>query len=129
MAGVTYILNNDSTFRTLVGQNSRLTKYKVYPVIAPQVEVFPYSVVRMTSRVRECKGGGFAASFTVSSYAPNYEDVSDIDDAVVDALDGVSGTYNSVVFGRINFTDSRDDYVDTYGGLYVRVSTFDCSYA
>lgn len=126
--GVTYILKNDAGVQAILGQNFAATKYKVYPVIAPQTEIFPYSVCRMSSRIVEAKNCGYTAEFIVSSYHQNYDDVADLDDAIVTALNGENGTHNGVTFGYITFLNSNDNYVEAYGGLYVRESTFKCSY-
>jgi hypothetical protein len=130
---VTYILNTDATFQTLVGQNVATSKYKAYPLIAPQVESVPYSICRMTSKQLQHKGtsaGGrnsYRCGFQVVSYADSYDDVALIDDAVVEALVPYSGTINGVNISFLEFIDSSDDYVDSYGGLFVRTSTFECN--
>jgi len=128
--GVTYILKNDVTFQTIVGQNAALSKYKVYPVIAPQTEIIPYSVVRMTSKELLHKGqsgsnrNSYEVNFSVASYHKNYDDVDLLDQAVIQALVPFRGSANGVTFGYIEFTNSSDDYVEAYGGLYARVSSF-----
>lgn len=130
---ITYILKTDATFQTLIGQNVALTKYKAYPVIAPQPESVPYSICRMTSKQLLHKGrsaGGrnaFKCEFQVTSYAMNYDDVAQIDDAVVEALVPFSGTVNGVAISYMEFINSSDDYADTFGGLYVRNSIFECN--
>ena len=126
--GVTYILETDATVQSLVGQNVALTKYKAYPVIAPQDEKVPYSVCTMTSMQLLYKGRAtYECEFTVSSYHINYDDVYALDNAVRSALVPTSGTYNSIAFGYIEHSGTSDGYVDTFGGLYVKNSTFVCS--
>lgn len=128
--GVTYILKNDVTFQSIVGQNVALSKYKAYPLIAPQPESVPYSVVRMTNKELLHKGASgsnrnaFNVSFMVTSYHINYDDVDLLDQAVIQALVPYRGTANSVVFGWIEYVNSVDEYVDAYGGLYARMSNF-----
>lgn len=125
--GVTYILNSDSGFQSLVGQNKALTKYKAYPLIAPQQEEAPYSICKMTSKSLKCKGlTTFDCGFDVISYAGNYDDVQLIDDAVLEALVPYSGTVNGVAFSDISFINTSDDFVETYGGLHVKISSFTC---
>lgn len=125
--GITAILNNDDTFKTLVGQNVALTKYKAYPVMAPQDEKAPYSICRMTSKNLKCKGlADFDCGFEVVSYAKNYDDVQVIDDAVLEALVPYRGTINGVQFSDIAFTGSSDAFTETEGGLYAKVSSFTC---
>jgi len=131
--GVTYILETDSVFQSLVGLNVAGTKYKAYPVIAPQDEKAPYSVCTMTGMVLQHKGntaGGrstYECEFTVSSYDINYDDVYALDNAVLEALVRRSATYNSIAFGYIEHLGTSDGYVETLGGLYVKTSTFNCS--
>ena len=126
--GVTYILNTDATVQSLVGQNAALTKYKAYPVMAPQDEKVPFSICRMTSMVLQYKGRSvFECAFLVSSYHINYDDVYALDNAVLEALVPTRGTYNGINFGYIEHQGTTDDFVETYGGLYVKNSTFNCS--
>lgn len=127
--GVTYILKNDVTFQSLVGQNVALSKYKAYPVICPQPELVPYSVVRMTSKTLQSKGKNssrneFEVEFTVASYCNSYDDVDALDNAVIQAIVPYRGTANGITFGYIEFVNSMDEYVETYGGLYARMSSF-----
>ena len=124
--GITYILKNDSTFQSIVGQNAALSKYKAYPVISPQTEVVPFSVCRMNSKRMIGKGRNeFECSFTVSSYHKNYDDVEDLDYAVVQALVPRTGTYNGVTFGYIEFENTSDSF-EMQGELYGKVSSFNC---
>lgn len=127
--GVTYILKNDSTFQSLVGQNAALSKYKAYPVICPQPEIAPYSVVRMTGKRLMTKGKNsprneFEVEFSVASYCNSYDDVDALDQAVIQALIPYRGTVNGVTFGYVEFLSSMDDYVEAYGGLYARITSF-----
>lgn len=126
--GVTYILNNNVAFQGLVGQNVAATKYKAYPLIAPQDEKAPYSICRMTSMRLQYKGRSvFEGQFQVMSYHINYDDVYALDNAVTQALVPISGTYNGVNFGYIEHEDTSDDIAETYGILYVKTSTFNYS--
>lgn len=126
--GITHILENDVTVQGLLGLNLAGTKHKIYPVVCPQPEQTPYAVCRMTGKVRQYKGGTvYVCAFTVASFHRNMDDVEVIDDAILNALDNVKGTYNGITFGYIIHTDTKDDYVDTEGGLYSKISTFECS--
>jgi hypothetical protein len=132
--GITYILKNDPAFQTLVGQNAALSKYKAYPVIAPQPELIPYSVCKMTSKTLKHKGASsvqarntFDVEFMVASYAKAYDDVDAIDNAVIQALVPYSGTVNGVSFTYIELLDSSDDYVEAYGGIFARMTRFTCT--
>lgn len=126
--GITYILNNDSGFQTLVGQNKAATKYKAYPVVCPEPEETPYSVVFMTSKnpFGECKDAAttFAYSFDVFSYHNNFEDVVALDLAVVAALVGKTGAYNSVTFQQIRFETTRDEPFSDVYKVFSRASSF-----
>jgi len=132
LKGVTYILKTDANFQALVGQNAALSKYKIYPVICPQPEIVPYSVSKITGRRLTHKGTAgsnrnvFDVDFIVASYHKNYDDVDALDNAVIQALVPFKGTANGVLFKSIEFQDSFDDYENTYGGLYVRMSSFAC---
>ena len=117
--GVTYILNNDATFQGIAGLNKAGAKYKAYPVICPLPEEAPYSVVLLTGKISfgQCKDADttFSYSFDVVSYHKNFEDVVTLDEAVVDALVGKTGTYNSIVFNEIRFDNTRDgEYSSEY---------------
>jgi hypothetical protein len=126
--GITYILKTDTTFQTRVGQNVALSKYKAYPVIAPQTESVPYSVCRMTAKALQYKGRStYLCEFQVASYNKNYDDLEELEDAVIEALVPRRGTYNGIDFNYIEFTNSSDDYVEAYSGLYVRITSFSCS--
>ena len=131
--GITYILKTNAAFQSIVGQNRAMDKYKAYPVICPQPEINPYSVVRITSKSLTHKGASgsnrnvFNVEFTVSSYHKNYDDVDLLDNAVIQALVPYRGSANGVSFGSIEFGNSYDSYEDVYGGLYVRVSSFTCN--
>ena len=126
--GVTHILNNDATFQGIVGQNKAGSKYKAYPVVCPQPEEAPYSVVLLSGKnpFGECKGANvsFSYSFDVVSYHKNFEDVVSLDEAVVDALSGTSGPHNGVTFQEIKFDSTRDgEYSHDYK-VFSRVSSF-----
>lgn len=128
--GITHILTNNAAVQNLVGRNKANTKYKAYPGICGEPEKFPYSIVRQTGKtpVGECKdgqGSTYDYSYDVFSYHVNYEEAEAIDAAVVNALQGTSGTHNSVVFTEdirhINTVDG--DYVAEFK-LHVKVSSF-----
>lgn len=119
--GVIDILIANATIQTLVGQNAALDKYKVYPVIAPQTEKYPYIVVRLSSRVRGAKNCGYESSVDVISVHKSYDEVTDLDDAVITALEAAG---NSVI-SYLNLTNTSDGWIQGDGdGLYTRTSTF-----
>lgn len=122
------ILLADTAVQALVGRNTADTKYKVYPVIVPQPETAPYCVLRMTSKQLQYKGRQvYDCEFNVSVYHTNYDDMHDLDTAVVNALINNRGEFAGMKYGYIEFVGAYDGYEETYGGLYVRVSSFKCS--
>lgn len=128
LKGAIDILINDATVADLVGNNTAGDKVKVYPGICPQPEHDPFIVLRITSKTDydPCKGvpaTTFEATFDVYIYTKNYEDGDDIANAVKDALDLVSGTYNEVVFDEIRYQDMNDGFEDKYA-LFTKTVTF-----
>lgn len=126
--GITYILNNDPAFQAKVGKNRRDTKYKVYPVACTSPEAWPYSVVIQTGKQpMECKGdvpSSFIYTYDVYSFHANYDDVEEINNAVIEALSQPNGgTYNNVTFQEIRFTNETEGYDGEYR-LYIKTSTF-----
>jgi hypothetical protein len=127
--GITHILKNNSTVQGLIGQNSRGDKYKVFPVVCPTPEVSPYHVVKMTGRTPiDCKGGAattFTYSYDVYSFDKNYDTTVTMAEAAESALalpDG--GTYNSVKFDEIRYTNRVEGY-DKEFGLFAQISSFE----
>lgn len=124
LKGPIYILKENSTIQSLVGENLAETKAKVYPVICPQPESPPYIVLRQTAKELIAKGCGYNVGFDVFSYAESYDSVEAIDLAAVTALVGSTGTFNGVAISFINLFNTRDDSVLTPKILYVKVSSF-----
>lgn len=127
--GITYILNNDADFQSKVGQNTRGTKYKVYPVVCTSPEEPPYSVVIQTGKTpHECKAqvpDEFTYTYDVYSFAKNYDDVGEINNAVIQALSQPEGgEYNGVKFQYIRFMNETEGY-DSEQRLYSKISTFE----
>lgn len=126
--GVTYILNNDATFQSNAGRNKANSKYKAYPVICPQPEEPPYSVVSLSGKspFGECKGANetFAYSFDVASFHKNFEQVVLLDMAVLDALVGKYGLFNGVTFQEIRFETTRDGSFSDEWKVFSRISSF-----
>lgn len=130
--GITYILINDSTVGTLVGNNLAGSTKKVYPIISTQSEKMPLVTVYETSRVPEyCKGTrptNFNYSYEIHVYSTDYEGANAICVAIVDALEeaNISSPINGVKFNdRIRNTNRRDDgYIEDYKA-YAKVLTFE----
>ena len=129
LKGVNYILNNDSGVQSSLGLNKVGSKYKVYPLVAPEPEKVPYCTTVVTGRdPLQCKAGAITSSiyrFDVRSYNTSYDDLVTLNEAVVTALNQETGSINGVSFGRILFVDERDDHV-IYGShtIFIKVSSF-----
>jgi hypothetical protein len=130
--GIVAILIADSNVYSLVGQNKAGDKYKVYPVVVPQGEVHPYIVAKTKARPPvECKGqrpSAFTPSTTVYCYAQKYEDVLDLEDAVINALDRKeAGSYGGMNLAELRYVNSSEDFIQTTDGLglYVRMPQFE----
>ena len=128
---VTYILENDATVNALVGRNSRDTKSKVFPVIMPQSEVEPYIVVRLLSKTPLGRGCGYSYTIGVTSYHTSYDDVTELNEAVISAIENYpDGNVNGVDFGGLNFNSESDEYaVDRIAvthehPVYAKLTTF-----
>lgn len=128
---ITYIIKNDATVASLIGQNADGTVTKVYPVIATQREKYPFVNVRQSSRTpEECRGQRpttFNYTYEVSIYAEDYDETTDISRAIIDALENtdISSPINGVEFtDRIRNTNEIDaEYVEEYA-CYAKVVSF-----
>lgn len=125
---ITYILDNDATVRSLVGLKTEPqtdNHYKIYPVVAPVGEVAPYIAVRQAGKVEAGKNCGHTYSIQVVSYAKSYDDVTELNDAVIDAIKNeANGTVNGFEFGFLNLSNEQDDYVKEHS-LYAKILTLD----
>lgn len=128
---LTYILANDATVASLVGDNGAANTAKVYPVIATQAERYPFVVVRQAARLPEfCRGQRpttFNYTYDVAIVAKDYDELDALQEAVIDAIEdaSVSATINGVRFtDRIRNTNAFDaEYIEKYE-CYERVLTF-----
>lgn len=121
---VTYILENDSTIQSLIGQNKSGSKTKVYPVVVPETEKAPYIVCRVAGRVREGKDCDSRYQIEVISYANSYDDLNAINDAIITALESEpGGTINGVSFSFAVFNTEMDGFEKDHD-LYSKMSTF-----
>lgn len=125
LKAVTYILENDATLQSIIGANKAGDKHKVYPVVVPETEKAPYCVCRIVSKERTAKACGYIWTIEVTSYATSYDKVTDVNDAVIAALEGeASGTVNDVDFGWANFSSESDQF-DKDHDLYAKITTFE----
>lgn len=129
---ITYILVNDSTVASLVGDNGAANTAKVYPVIATQSEKYPFVVVSQAARTPEfCRGQRpttFNYRYEVAIVARDYDDIDALQDAVIDAIENkaINAAINGVTFtDRIRNTNSFDaEYLEKYE-CYQRVLIFE----
>ncbi len=128
---VTYILENDATVQSLVGDNSRSSKHKIFPVIVPQSEVEPYIAVRLLNKTPTGRNCGFQYTIAVTSYHTSYDDVTELNQAVIYAIEGTaSGTVNGCDFSGLNLISESDEFaVDRIAvthehPVYAKISTF-----
>lgn len=124
------ILNTDTDVRAILGRNKVDTKYKCYAGIVPQPERYPYSCVRLTSKIpvlcRGTRSTTFNAGFAVYCYHKNYEDVVNLASAVQEALDNKTGTYGGVNFKPITYGEMQDGDYNREFGVHCRIVFFNC---
>lgn len=123
---VTYILENDSTVQGLLGEKSHGENHKVYPVFVPQSEKAPFIAVAQTERVRIAKdvSCGTEYGIIVAAYCNSYDQLDDLCDAIVDALDGQRGSINGVSVGSICYDNQNDLDFDKDHLVFGRSTTF-----
>ena len=124
---VTYILDNNSTVKNLVGLRAgATTDYKVFPVVVFESEKAPYIVVRQSGKVRLGKACGYNYTIDVICYAGSYDEVNALNDACVSALEGQAGaTVNGYAFSYLNVVNEVDGEFIREHNLYSKVATFE----
>jgi len=132
LKGINYILVNDSTVATLVGDNAAGDTVKVYPVMATQEEKFPLVTTWEVSRIPEvCKGARpshFNYTYEVHVYAKDYDEANAICDAITMALEeaDVDSPINGVSFvDVIQNTNRRDGGMIEEHKAYWKILTFE----
>lgn len=124
LKAITYILENDASVQGSVGLNAAGTKYKIYPVVAPETEKAPYCICRIFSKEEGAKDCGYVWTIEVTSYASSYDKVTEINDYVIDALKTqASGTVNGLAFGWANFNNESDGFEKDHD-LYYKSTSF-----
>lgn len=122
---VTYILENDATIQGIIGLRSTGSDYKVFPVVVPSSETAPYIAVRLIGKSRPAKNCDFNYVINVVSYAKSYDDVQDLNSAIIYAIESATpATINSADFGFLNLTNEADDFVKE-NNLYAKILTFE----
>lgn len=127
--GIIYILENDPAVIAIVGEKEReggTGDYKIYPVVAPSTEKAPYVVIRQTGGVRLGKGQcGRTVEFTTASVATSYDTVSDLDAAIIDALETAgAGIYNGVTMSSVSAINLSADDFNLEHKVYLKLSTY-----
>lgn len=129
--GVIEILTDSTAIRNIVGQNNATSKYKVYPVRAPQGEKEPYIVVFKTPGATPTQSKREVSTldlnkFRVHGYVKNYNDRDAITEAIRATLDQMqSVTNNGIVFESIWYETDSDGFDDN-ANLYVAIVDFGC---
>lgn len=124
----TYIIENDTNVQPLLGLNAAEEKYKVYPVVAPSSEKFPYITCAILSAPKVAINCGYMYSIQVSVYHQSYDEVGALADAVRVALEDQAHAgqlINGVQVGFINYTDISDAFTKGEQDLYVKLMTFE----
>jgi predicted nucleic acid-binding Zn finger protein len=124
LKAITYILENDASVQGSVGLNAAGTKYKIYPVIAPETEKAPYCICRIFSKEEGAKDCGYIWTIEVTTYASSYDKVTEINDYVIDAIKSqAAGTVNGLSFGWANFNNESDGFERDHD-LYSKSTSF-----
>lgn len=123
---VTYLLENNSTVQALLGDKSHGDGHKVYPIIIASGEVAPFIAVGQTDRLRLGHDLSCGTEYTifVNAYSKSYDDLDALCDAVIDALEGQSGTINTVSVGSVVYDNQTDLAFDKELEVYGRSTTF-----
>ena len=123
--GVIDILIADTTVAELVG-DSKMNTPKIYPVVSPQRENFPFIVVRQASGIKIGKGCSYQGSYLVVIYEKSFDELEDITNAVIAACE--SGSNSEIDHSTLS--NVSDDYVTKSegDGMFAKQLTFDCSY-
>lgn len=122
---ITYILANDATVASLVGNNTADDKVKVYPVVVPESEKAPYVVVTVLGRTVASKGCSDQWNIQVVCYHTISDDCVALHEACRDALLGTAAaTINGYEFSFVNFSTESDGFIRE-GNLYYKIAVYD----
>jgi hypothetical protein len=127
-SGIIEILTDHAGVQTLVGQNERGDKYKVYPFKAPQPEKTDYIVVAKTANNTVSQGKEIESTldyptYDVLCYSKNFRTTERLHEACRDALDNMSSVTAVCQFRRIWLVTDRDAF-DESAEMYVHVATY-----
>lgn len=123
---ITYLIENDSTVQSLLGEKSHGENHKVYPVFVPQGEKAPFITVRLNDSPRLGHNLSCGRDYVVmvSVWSNNYDDLDALCDAVIDAVDGRSGTINGEEVNMISYENQADLDYDKDHSVVGRGTTF-----
>lgn len=124
LKAITYILENDVTVQSLVGDNSSNTKHKIYPVVVPESEKAPYCVCRVSGRETISKNCASVWNIEVTSFHTSYDNLTLLNNAVIQAIESqTSDTINGEEFAFAYMVNEIDSYNSDHG-LYAKSTTF-----
>lgn len=133
-SGFTEILKDNPGVQVVVGLNGEGTKYKVFPVIAPQDEKPPYITVfqnqndALASLTKKEESQLDYPRVTVNCWAKNFRTAELMGEAVRAAVDNQGfDTDAGYLFNRIWMIDDRDGY-DQDRKMHVHIQVFGVEY-
>jgi len=133
-SGFTEILKDNTGVQAVVGLNGEGTKYKVFPVIAPQSENPPYITVfqsqndALPSLTKKEESQLDYPVVTVNCWAKNFRTAELMGEAVRAAVDNQGfDTDAGYLFNRVWMIDDRDGY-DQDRKMHVHIQTFGVEY-
>lgn len=132
-SGIIEILIENAGVQTAVGQDIR-SKYKVYPVVAPQYAQTPYITVSEESirptLGKSCPSTLDAARYHIMVFSTDFLETETIQEACRLALDNGQGFTTDVgaEFGSVYMIDRKDLWhmgTGEGGGLYVKLGVYE----
>lgn len=126
ISGINEILSENSALVTLIGAD------KIFPVAVPENTDLPYLAVSLARiNVDEIKGnasGFYYGLVNVNVHAEDYDQLEEVSEAVIDALDNISGTtdtgHNFNVINVSNAFDRPELFTNTPRQTYTRSVQF-----
>lgn len=126
ISGINEILSEASALTTLLGSN------KIYPVAVPEGTDLPYLAVSLarinTDEIKGNASGFYYGLVNVNVHAEDYDQLEEVSEAVIDALDNISGTtdagYNFQNIFVTNAFDRPDLFLNTPRQTYTRSVQF-----
>lgn len=123
--GIINKIITDSTCQTLIGAVG--SRYKVYPVVAPQDEPKPYVLLRRTGEfgatVKNSASEVDQLTVNITAYGETYKTCIDILNAIRVVLENFKGTEEGIVYKNIWYANSQDLF-DKDDNSFVIVDTY-----